>query len=271
MKIGLFYNQEYGYGPGKVASNLVKGLRELGHDVVVNQEGDVNGCLQSWGPRYRDLPAKTLMGPNLMTLPSDHPAVWKRYRHFIVPSIPVLELYSKFRETEDCSLHVWASGIDTDRFRVERNPIRDVLVYFKNRNPDELGLLVDELNSRGLSFEVLSYGHYSENDFLRACSEAAVAVVLDGAESQGIAIMEMMSMNVPLYVLNGGSDIEGYNGVTAPYFDETCGIIGTWTERFQEFLTRRSQFNPRSFVENGHTLRDAALSYLKLLEISHAD
>ena len=49
MKVGLFYStQGNNNGPGKVVSNLVKGLELNGIEVLHNQLGEYNGCLQSW-------------------------------------------------------------------------------------------------------------------------------------------------------------------------------------------------------------------------------
>ena len=70
MKIGLFYNTTgNNNGPGKVVSNLVKGLELNGLEVLHNSLGDHNGCLQAWGTPIAQMDRETLVGPNLCVLP----------------------------------------------------------------------------------------------------------------------------------------------------------------------------------------------------------
>ena len=115
--IGLFHGGVSSKnGPGKVANEPMAGLNILGVDFTENEEKEINGCLASWLPRYKDLPRETLVGPNLMTLPSDDPAVWHYFDNFVVPCEWVQNKYEKYTLPSNVKPHQWAVGIDTDLF-----------------------------------------------------------------------------------------------------------------------------------------------------------
>ena len=133
--IGLFHGGcGNNNGPGKVAYNLMHGLHKLGVPYVVNQEADLNGCLTAWGPRFMDLPKNTLVGPNLVVVPTDIPQLWYHFKDVLVPCQWVKNKYESFEITENVNIHVWPVGIDTDKFspsNVVKN--NDCLIYFKAR------------------------------------------------------------------------------------------------------------------------------------------
>jgi len=122
---------------------------------------------------------------------------------------------------------------------------------------------------------VLKYGHYSETELLKSIRESKFCVLLTGTESQGIAYMEILSSNVPCYVINkpyweNSDNTIIHPACSTPYFDDTCGVIAENYEKFEYFLDNLESFEPRSYILENHTLVQSAQEYLKLLEKSHA-
>lgn len=276
MSVGMFFNHAtVTTGPGKVATNLLKGFKEERVDFKINEIGDLNGCLQP-SPYLNMLPQVTLIGPNIMVLPTDIPSLWKKYTNHVVPSEWVKNLYRKYELVGECDIDIWTAGIDTQTFNgAGKNIKRDCFIYFKNRNEQELQNLKAFLVAKQVSFEVLKYGHYSENDLLRSVKESKFCILLTGTESQGIAYMEILSSNVPCYVIDkpqwsspGGTEL--HSASSTPYFDDTCGIMAKKYEEFDRFLNNLERFEPRNYILSNHTLVQSAQKYLKLLEKSHA-
>jgi len=276
MSLGIFVNHANPHtGPGKVVINLLKGLKENNIKFRINDLGSLNGCLQP-SPYLNNLPPTTLIGPNIMVLPTDMPPLWKKYNNYVVPSRWVKDLYEKYEVVDECNMDIWPVGIDTQIFDGSNKTIKkDCFIYFKNRSDEELEDLKSFLIAKKISFEVLKYGHYSEPDFLKHIKESRFCILLTGTESQGIAYMEILSSNVPCYVidkLNWESDdgkvIQAASSV--PYFEKTCGIIAKKHEEFEHFLNNLESFEPRSYILDHHTLSQSAQKYLKLLEKSHA-
>ena len=272
--IGLFHGGVSSKnGPGKVAMNLMAGLNILGVDFAKNEEKEINGCLASWSPRYKDLPRETLVGPNLMTLPSDDPAVWHYFDNFVVPCEWVQNKYEKYTLPSNVKLHQWAVGIDTDLFSPKGKSRSKCMVYSKRGCPKNLEVIEKTLTSLKMDYVVLNYGSYTELDLLSAGEQSLFAILNTSTESQGIAYQEILSMGIPCYAVDKKvwDDQPGYSfpATSVPYFDDRCGIKHENLSRLGEFLDKLSTFKPRDYILDNLTLELSAKKYLDLLQKSH--
>jgi hypothetical protein len=272
--IGLFHGGVSSKnGPGKVAMNLMAGLNTLGVDFAENEEKEMNGCLASWSPRYKDLPRETLVGPNLMTLPSDDPAVWHYFDNFVVPCEWVQNKYEKYTLPSNVKLHQWAVGIDTELFSPTSLGKSKCLIYNKRGSQENLELIINTLDSLKIDYNLLNYGSYSESDLISAGGQSLFAILNTATESQGIAYQEILSMDIPCYAIDKPvwNDQPGYNfpATSVPYFDDRCGVKHHNFSMFGEFLDKLSTFKPRDYIMDNLTLEKSASEYIKLMEISH--
>lgn len=282
MEIGLFFNLPHKMcGCWKVIDNTIRGLTLLGHTVSENQLSDVNGVLQIEPLQKMDFPFNTLIGPEIMVLPNEHPNLWAKYKNWVQPAQWVINYMHQFKEINGCNLWTWPVGIDTDKFHVERGEdfAYDCFVYYKNVTKqtelDKLDAVIKYLEQSGMKFIVLKYGEYDEAQKKMAAINCRFGIYLAGTESQGIALMEFLSMDVPMYVLD---EVQfKYSGFTysdntvssAPYFDVDCGIKirGFNLSYIPQMLKRK--FTPREWILNHHTLQDGAKRYVEILRTAH--
>lgn len=278
MQIRVLANNTSHRGPGKVYQNLVKGLKSLGHGVnqPIIGEPDLNVCLQMVPAIHNLDPAKTLFGPNLVVLPTEARELFSDpSRHFLVPSQWVKDCYCQFDFVHPNNLHVWAVGIDLDRWNVspKPKPNQDCFIYFKNRSEEDLRIVKLLLNKFGLKYTILQYGSYTEDQLRKACAESRFAVLLTGTESQGIAYMEILSTNTPCYVFNKATWESEDKKIkqlasSVPYFDDGfCGAISPdriSLEHFTEFLNALDKLCPGYYM-GLHSLKNSAND---LIEIS---
>lgn len=272
MKLGLFYSSTgNNNGPGKVVSNLIKGLHINNIDVSINSIGDINGCLQSWNVPLNYLPNTTVIGPNLCVLPSEMPQLWYKFSTTIVPSEWVKNKYKSFSVIQDSkiTIKVWPVGIDTENF-IPTNEIKkwDILLYVKNRQ-NEANNIQDLLTNKGFKVNRITYGNYNEDEFKKIVQKSKCAILLTKTESQGIAYQEIMSMGVPCYVINKDAwdDIQGYSfsASSVPYFNSLCGMIENNLNNFELFYEQLSNYNPREYVLNNLNLKKQANDYVNIL------
>lgn len=272
MKLGLFYSTAgNNNGPGKVVSNLIKGLEKNNIDVRINAIGDINGCLQSWNVPLNLLPNTTVIGPNLCVLPSEMPNIWFKFKTTIVPSEWIKNKYETFDvlKTSNINIKIWPVGIDTDNFfPSDELKTNDVLLYVKNRN-DEAKNVTEHLSNKGLTVKTVVYGTYTEDEFKKFVHKSKCVVLLTKTESQGIAYQEILSMNVPCYVLNKDTwdDINGYAfpATSVPYFDSSCGLVEKNLNNFDYFYENLKKYNPRNYILNTLNLKKQASNYLNIL------
>lgn len=278
LQIRVLANNTSHRGPGKVYQNLTKGLKSLGHGVnqPIIGEPDLNICLQMVPAVHSLDPAKTLFGPNLVVLPTEARELFSDpSRHFLVPSHWVKDLYCQFDFVHPNNLHVWAVGIDLDRWNVspKQQPSQDCFVYFKNRSEEDLRVVRLLLKKFNLKYSILQYGSYTEDQLRKACSDSRFAVLLTGTESQGIAYMEILSTNTPCYVFNKSTWESEDKAIkqlasSVPYFDDGfCGAISPdqiSLEHFKEFLNALDKLCPGYYMGQ-YSLENSAND---LIEIS---
>lgn len=255
------YHSYSSRGPGKVIENLKKGLALLNENYEENgpaREGTAKIALSSHFIINTEHVKDMFIGPNLCTLPIDNGVVMaQQYRKMVVPSEWVKQLYMKWLPEE--KLFVWPVGIDTDKFHDSShlNKTIDCLIYAKNRPPEELKILVNILKAHQQSFDIITYGSYSEEDFIQRIGRCRYCAVLDNTESQGIALEEIMSCNLPMFVWDAtfwndrGPD-NSCSASSVPFWSEECGIRvidkDLLSQSFQIFLDNQGTYNPRSYI-----------------------
>ena len=141
------------------------------------------------------------------------------------------------------------------------------LIYYKRRSYDELNFVKKLLREFNQNFDIVEYGSYSEIGFLEKLSKSRYVFVLDSCESQGIAIQEIMSSNIPLFVW----DMEFWEdrgheykieATSVPFWDDVCGIKeknkDLIFESFSLYLENINSFKPREYVLNELMLKKQA-------------
>jgi len=275
MKVGLFFHKPNKIvGCFKVIFNLMEGLKLLGHTIVTNDYGDATGCLQGY-PGMMGLKPETLIGPEIMVLPTDNKEAWERFVYWTQPSQWVIDYMKTFKETEDANFYAWPVGIDTNRFNDDnRNIKQDCFIYYKNvtnQTPiEKLRLVEKTLKDLNLTYSVITYGEYTEDMLIDQAKKSRFAIFLVGTESQGLAYMETLSMGTPILIWDdmrtfkyGNYSFTNKNVSSAPYWDKRCGMKSTG---LLSFLNKLNRFNPREFIVENHTLKMGAQKYVDILE-----
>jgi hypothetical protein len=132
----------------------------------------------------------------------------------------------------------------------------------------------DKCRDMGFCVSKVIYGKYKEEDMIHVARKSQFAIWISGTESQNIALLEVLSMGVPVYVWEqteqsyGGQVMTGLSN--APYFDSRCGIIHDGMGRFEEFLTnvRAGKYAPRDYVVEQFSLEKRAQQYYDIVTSS---
>jgi len=234
-------------GPQKVVTNLIKGLDMIDYPYCINK--DLESTSQLWIHDDKNafkeaarLKIKTIVGPNIYVLPKNIPEdVDMSNLVYIQPSKWICDFWRDLG-FKRCPLDVWPSGIDTDEFQERTKPAHgQVLIYFKQRYPEELDFLKQILDQKNIKYKIIKYGSYDQREYVSELKKTKYVIWLGRHETQGIALEEALSMNVPMLVWDVNSighqiprpkDIDMYseeeakykNTTSAEYFDDRCGI-----------------------------------------------
>lgn len=284
-------------GPGKVVYNLMKGLDKIGYPYVVNKRLDA--CKRLWiqddvtALKYiQKLPkdVNVIIGPNLYVLPRHIPKDLELGRAVLLePSQWTKNFWLHFG-FDDCPIDVWPVGIDTDDF-LPKSSVQSckdkVLVYFKQRYKSELKHVIDTLDSKGIAYELVSYGNYDEQTYKNLLQTSKYIVWVGRQESQGIALQEALAMDVPILVwdvttvghwdcdkksVNLFNDQEAdYADVSsAAYFDESCGLKVLDGKLLSITIDKMEisyqHFEPRKFILQNLSLERQASKFVELYD-----
>jgi hypothetical protein len=287
--INLFYSEAYWCysqtmnGPKKVVNNLLESLQQENIEYSINEEKyKFNFLIQydyAGHQKHSSLELEhCVIGPQIWFF-DEHVKFLKDhldyFKSFVVPSQWVKDLaVSKFGFPEN-KIETWPVGIKLSQ--LNRNVKYDCLVYSKRRSQEELNQVVEFLENKKLSYNVISYGNYSESDLELLASQSRFCFLLNGTESQGIAVQEIMSNDIPMFVWDlthwndQGSDWS-VPATSVPYWSSECGEKfyrnSEMGETFDKFYSRMGEYAPRNFVENNLSYQK---SVNKLLEIFNAN
>jgi glycosyltransferase involved in cell wall biosynthesis len=121
-------------------------------------------------------------------------------------------------------------------------------------------MLLTFLKSKNIEFEIFDYvSRYSEEKYLDYLQNSKYGIWLDAHESQGFALEEALSCNVPLLVWNITSMNQEYRSsysnipaTTIPYWDARCGeyfyTSSELEETFNNFLSKIDTYKPREYI-----------------------
>lgn len=176
----------------------------------------------------------------------------------------VVNVWKSCKICDDLRLVKIPFGIDTDVFcsNIITGNRTTVFVYFKDRHPAELKTVCDFLSTRNIQYKIFSYkNRYREEDYIEFLKKSKYGIWVGRHESQGFALQEALSCNVPLLVWNVtsmnqeyGSRYNNIPATTTPYWDDRCGEhfyneteLHAKFELFQDNISK-NLYNPREFI-----------------------
>jgi glycosyltransferase involved in cell wall biosynthesis len=170
---------------------------------------------------------------------------------------------------ETCTLPF---AVDVERFKRDE-PLEykyDCFIYEKHRDIKIFQEVTNYVKSLGLKYKVFNtHKKYDEEEYLEVLKNVRFGIWLDSHESQGFALQEALSCNVPLVVLDAKSVFDERNekgevayaaeqgkykwlATTCPYWHECCGFKDQSLDVLKTNIVRMtkeySRFKPREFV-----------------------
>ena len=224
---------------------------------------------------------KFIFGPHFSVFPHQHQMNMIKGKNsiYIQPSEWVRQLWINSPYCADIKINPFSFGVDTYKFN-EIKPTEsrtNVFVYFKRRRPDELNAILNLLQSKNIEFRIFDYvSRYSEEEYIAYLQNSKYGIWLDAHESQGFALEEALSCNIPLLVWNVSSMNQeyrsSYNNIpatTIPYWDARCGEyfynVKEMEETFNKFLSKIDTYKPREFILENLSMEICEEKFINLI------
>jgi hypothetical protein len=272
-------------GPQAVLNGLLAGLSELGVPYRLNDKfpsataavcvlSGVNTLAWAISQKHRGRIKKIVAGPTV-ALPKQAGGIIfnDAIDIFLVPSVWVAEFCDSFNPGFKNKTRVWAAGVKTENLdgKTQRT---GCLVYKKNIDDGTFSGIIDILKHKGIAYEIVEYGHYDRQQYLKKLAKTKFMVFLSQSESQGIALNEAWMMDVPTLVWNGSyvnlPDYVWKGSSPAPYLTEQCGMFfsgpGDLPAKLELFLARLRDFKPRPYHLQNFTVAASAQNFIKIIK-----
>lgn len=174
--------------------------------------------------------------------------------------------------------HLWFAGVDPEAWSPPSSgpAERSILIYVKTDEPVLLGAVRRELGRTGSPVIELTYGTHTSDEWREALSKASLVVFLSRSETQGLAMMEAWSMDVP--TLHWDPGVMHYLGRSYPgasscwYLSPEAGMAFRDIEEFapafsmfQEALAK-GDFTPRKHLLTNFTLEHSARRLMDVVQ-----
>jgi hypothetical protein len=170
----------------------------------------------------------------------------------------VVDLYRADAPTIVAKTRVCASGVDATYWAPSpRRSRAGAVVYWKSGDETFCEAVERVLAVRGFAVERVRYGSYTPEQYKAALDGAAIAVFLSHFETQGLALAEAWSMNVPTLAWNPGGPVEWRgrrfpHGSAAPYLTGATGAawrtLDELDARIGEVASTLEGAEPRQWV-----------------------
>lgn len=280
--INLWYSENYWNhtskcsGPKKVVMNLIEALEECNVSYAINEDKyDYNYLIQYNHEAYQKHEKlehdSCVIGPQIWPFDTygeflkNNPQYYKK---LIVPGESVYQSFIDLGYDKD-KLVKWPVGIKD--INIERTEKIKFLIYFKRRSTSDLDSVISFLHEIKYPYTILKYGSYSQEEFYDALEDCSHGIIIDGPESQGIAIQEMMSSNMPLLIWDN-TEWEEMPGLMNPvpttvnYWSPECGekiySEDELSEGIKSLIT--NQYSPKNYIEKELSYK---VTVKKLLDI----
>lgn len=187
----------------------------------------------------------------------------------IVPSLWVKNYFLSLGVSDE---RIWVIPAWVDMFPAWKKD-SSFLIYKKDCPNSLFENVKNFLASRDITYEVIEYGKFQKDDYLRFLDRSKWLIYLQTSESQWIALHEAWMKDVPTFVWNRWYWEYKWkkwfdDKISAPYFDSSCGMFfdeESFERLFPLFLSNLSVYSPRTYSLENFTNKSAIKHLLQYL------
>lgn len=206
---------------------------------------------------------KFIFGPHFSVFPNVHITRINNIHNnsiYIQPSDWVTTLWRNLGAETYIPIYTFCFPVNTNKFNRSKDIRKKVFIYFKRRNLKELKSVEKLLRNNNIEYTIFDYVKgYNENEYLHYLQESKYGIIIDAHESQGFAIEEALSCDVPLLVWNTkvmsqelGGNYPDIPCTSIPYWDNKCGEFFYNEEQlektFVEMTENLDKYHPREYI-----------------------
>ena len=266
-------------GPDAVLDSLVLGLAELHLPFEINplkptyKNIHVLSGRQALRDRIRNkLDSQILIaGPALVVTPHDEDKIItnKKIDIILTPSDWVKNFYESISREIQGRTYSWPAGVSIPD---DTTSGKEIVILKKNIDPAIFAFVKETLSKRNLTFKVFEYGTFKKTEYLDQLKKTSYLIYLQKSESQGIALQEAWSYDVPTLVYENTEFRYGTyswkdDKIAAPYLSDQAGLFFT-LDNFDGIISRLNTFNfaPKTYCIENLSNKKSAEKLLNIIQ-----
>lgn len=197
---------------------------------------------------------------------------------YIQPSKWAADTWRNFNVENVIKIKEFPFPVEIDKFKpIENNEKNEVFIYFKRRKPEELLFIENFFYKKNINYKIFDYvKKYKEEEYLKCLQNAKFGIIIDAHESQGFAIEEALSCDVPLLVWKvkymsqeEGANYPNIQCTNISYWDERCGEFfeekEEFTETYNKFINKIETYKPREYILENLSPKKCGENFKKLI------
>jgi len=271
-----FLTKPVGYGVSEshwgVANSVLRGLKKACRDYNFNPDhivdvkenviitGNHHAARQAYDWKKENRIKTLMLGPNFAPSTENFIIAWPLVTCYLGNSEWYEANLRRINPSLENRICRWFAGVDENywkpitKFRDKRS--NKVLLYHKT-DGHILELARQCLQECGYTVKIISYGFYKPEEFKKELEECKFAVFVSRSETQGLALAEAWSMDVPTLAWNPKSwhDWDGYtwtDNSSCPYMNPMVGLDWQEIDGFRNIVRSFDEisktFAPRRWV-----------------------
>ena len=243
------------------------------YDIIYSPNNPVNTNL------YPD--KKFIFGPHFSVFPTNkliHINNINKNAIYIHPSDWARDTWINMNAEKCLPIKTFSFPVEVDKFQpIENSKNNEIFIMFKQRDPKELEYIISFLSKISVNYKLFNYQtKYNENEYKSCLQNAKYGIWIGRHESQGFALEEALSCNIPLLVwdVNYMSQEYGYNypdipATVIPYWDNRCGEYFYKKEDFEKtynkFISKLETYKPREYILENLSPEKCGERFIKLI------
>lgn len=277
-KIGLFMVLKFLEQQQKVEYKYGTTADIPNYDVIYNPSECINTS------NYPN--KKFIFGPHFSVFPNNQQmqsleAKTHKNSIYIQPSEWASRVWRDMGAEQFLPIKSYAFAVDTNQFKPDHTSVirTEVFIYYKQRHQNELNYVKTFLDRKNITYKIFNYtSKYRESDYMYTLKKSKYGIWLGRHESQGFALQEALSCDVPLLVWDAQTMNQELNSrynpvpcTTIPYWDERCGEYFHHPNDFEKTFDRlqnklqQNQYSPREYILENLSTEKCAEKFMELI------
>ncbi|MAJ97586.1 MAG: hypothetical protein CMI56_03155 [Parcubacteria group bacterium] len=265
-------------GPTAVRDSVLRGLNIhtiehelnplLAHGDTLLVLSGVNALRKAIRFKESGNAVKLIAGPNIVTTPNDAQKIMcnDAIDILLVPSEWVANFWKHEAPEIAHKIHTWAAGVPKANAST-RNGLP--IVYNKMLDTSLLVEVKKVFSQNEIDYTLFTYGTFKHSEYLKALRDAPFVVYLSQSESQGLALQEAWTHDVPTLInrsttwRSNGFSWEAHQ-INCPYLTPELGVTFGDAEEILKRIEHITSLHPKHYCDE--YLSDS-VSTQKLLNI----